>query len=222
LLRNQQLQQDYQQIQKDIEQRINTLDDVRQELASLKSNLITVTTERDSLKMENEELFQNNQSLAIERNDLKEEVAHLESRMIARNQHSEVSTTDSLTDDQYNYGLDFSMLRKADHVRTADLEAQLYSKKEEIVKLRHMLGKTEQEVFQLQSANNKLQLQQQVTKDSIHTQLNASIHDFQSYKDHISNKLGSADAEIRRLKKELQVSHELYSDICRGKESLAR
>ena len=55
LLRNQQLQQDYQQIQKDIEQRINTLDDVRQELASLKSNLITVTTERDSLKMENEE-----------------------------------------------------------------------------------------------------------------------------------------------------------------------
>jgi regulator of replication initiation timing len=98
----------------------NTLDDVRQELASLKSNLITVTTERDSLKMENEELFQNNQSLAIERNDLKEEVAHLESRMIARNQHSEVSTTDSLTDDQYNYGLDFSMLRKADHVRTAD------------------------------------------------------------------------------------------------------
>ena len=132
LLRNQQLQQDYQQIQqdyqqiqKDIEQRINTLDDVRQELASLKSNLITVTTERDSLKMENEELIQNDQSLAIERNDLKEEVAHLESRMIAPNQHSEVSTTDSLTDDQYNYGLDFSMLRKADHVRTADLEAQL-------------------------------------------------------------------------------------------------
>jgi regulator of replication initiation timing len=123
LLRNQ-------QIQKDIEQRINTLDDVRQELASLKSNLITVTTERDSLKMENEELIQNNQSLAIERNDLKEEVAHLESRMIARNQHSEVSTTDSLTDDQYNYGLDFStqkLIRKADHVRTADLEAQLYS-----------------------------------------------------------------------------------------------
>jgi hypothetical protein len=172
--------------------------------------------------MENEELIQNNQSLAIERNDLKEEVAHLESRMIARNQHSEVSTTDSLTDDQYNYGLDFSTLRKADHVRTADLEAQLYSKKEEIVKLRHMLGKTEQEVFQLQSANNKLQLQLQVTKDSIHTQLNASIHDFQSYKDHISIKLGSADAEIRRLKKELQVSHELYTDICRGKESLAR
>jgi len=63
LLRNQQLQQDYQQIQKDIEQRINTLDDVRQELASLKLNLITVTTERDSLKMENEELIQNNQSL---------------------------------------------------------------------------------------------------------------------------------------------------------------
>jgi prefoldin subunit 5 len=50
-----------------------------------------------------------------------------------------------------------------------------------------MLGKTEQEVFQLQSANNKLQLQLQVTKDSMHTQLNASIHDFQSYKDHISN-----------------------------------
>jgi septal ring factor EnvC (AmiA/AmiB activator) len=85
-----------------------------------------------------------------------------------------------------------------------------------------MLGKTEQEVFQLQFANNKLQLQLQVTKDSIHTQLNASIHDFQSYKDHISIKLGSADAEIRRLKKELQVSHELYTDICRGKESLAR
>ena len=64
-----------------------------------------------------------------------------------------------------------------------------------------MLGKTEQEVFQLQSANNKLQLQLQVTKDSIHTQLNASIHDFKSYKDHISIKLGSADAEIRRLKR---------------------
>jgi hypothetical protein len=48
--------------------------------------------------------------------------------MIARNPHSEVSTTDSLTVDQYNYGLDFSTLRKADHVRTADLEAQLYSK----------------------------------------------------------------------------------------------
>jgi uncharacterized coiled-coil protein SlyX len=48
------------------------------------------------------------------------------------------------------------MLRKADHVRIADLEAQLYSKKEEIDKLRQMLGKTEQEVFQLQSANNKL------------------------------------------------------------------
>ncbi len=220
MLRNKQLQQDYQQIQKDIEQRINTLDGVRQELASLKSNLITNTTERDSLKMENEELIQNNQSLAIERNDLKEEVAHLESRMIARNQHSEESTTDSLTDDQYNYGLDFSTLRKADHVRTADKEAQLYSKKEEIVKLRHMLRKTEQTVIQLQSANNKLQLQLQVTKDSIHTQLNASIHDFQSYKDHISIKIGSA--EIRRLKKELQVSHELYTDIFRGKESLAR
>jgi hypothetical protein len=49
--------------------------------------------------MENEELIQNNQTLAIERNDLKEEVAHLESRMIARNKHSEVSTTDSLIDD---------------------------------------------------------------------------------------------------------------------------
>ena len=103
---------------------------------------------------------------------MKQEVAHLESRFIARNQPSEVSTTDSLTDDQYNNGLDFSTF--------------------------------------------------QVTKDSIHTQLNASIHDFQSYKDHISIKLGSADAEIRRLKKELQVSHELYTDICIGKESLAR
>jgi hypothetical protein len=67
-----------------------------------------------------------------------------------------------------------------------------------------MLGKKEQEVFQLQSANKKLQLQLQFTKDSIHTQLNASIHDFQSYIDHISIKLGFADAEIRRLKKKLQ------------------
>jgi hypothetical protein len=50
-----------------------------------------------------------------------------------------------------------------------------------------MLGRTEQEVFQLQSANNKLQLQLQVTKDSIHTQLNTSIHDFQSYKDQNNN-----------------------------------
>ncbi len=62
----------------------------------------------------------------------------------------------------------------------------------------------------------------QVTKDSIHSQLNATINDFQSYKDHISIKIGSADAEIRLLKKELQVGHELYTDMCRGKESLAR
>ena len=211
-----------QQLQQDNQQRIDALDDVRQELASLKSDLVTITTERDYLKMKNEELIQNNQSLEIERNDLKEEVAHQESRMLERNQQSEVSTTDSLSDDQKNYGLDFSTLRKADHVRTADLEAQLNSKKEEIVKLRHMLGTTEQEDFQLQSANNKLQLNLQATKDSILTQLNAYSHDFQSYKDHISIKLGSADAEIRRLKKKFQVSHELYTDICRGKESLAR
>jgi hypothetical protein len=37
------------------------------------------------LKTENEELIQKNQSLAIERNDFKEEVAHLQSRMMARN-----------------------------------------------------------------------------------------------------------------------------------------
>jgi chromosome segregation ATPase len=140
--------------------------------------------------------------------------------MIARNQHSEVSTTDSFQ--MTSTIMDFPTLRKVNHVRRADLAAQLNSKKEEIVKLRHMLGTTEQEVFQLQSAKKKLKLQLQATKDSIHTQLNATIHDFQSYKDHISIKLGSADAEIRRLKKELQVSHELCTDIRRGKESLAR
>jgi hypothetical protein len=63
LLRNQQIQQDNQQ-------HFNTLDDVRQELASLKSDLAKVTAERDSLKMENEELI-NNQSLALEHKDLK-------------------------------------------------------------------------------------------------------------------------------------------------------
>jgi hypothetical protein len=66
----------------------------------------------------------------------------LESCMIACNQHSEVSTTGSLTD--YQIIMD-KIFRKADHVRTADLEAQLNSKKEEIVKLPHMLGTTEQE-----------------------------------------------------------------------------
>ncbi len=67
-----------------------------------------------------------------------------------------------------------------------------------------------------------MQLQLQTTKESIQTQLNATIHDFQSFKDNLAVKLGSADAENRRLKKELQVSNELYTDICRGKESLAR
>jgi hypothetical protein len=83
LLRNQQLQKDYQKIQQDNQQHFNTLDDVRQVVASLKSDLAKVTAERDSLKMENEELI-NNQSLALERKDLKEEVVHLESRLSSR------------------------------------------------------------------------------------------------------------------------------------------
>jgi hypothetical protein len=171
---NQQIQQNYQQIQNDSQQRINTLDDVRQELTLLKSDLDTVTTERDSLNMENEELLQNNQSLAIERNDLKDEVAHLESRLTSHNQKSETSTTEPLTDDHFTYG--FPSLRPADYVRTADLETQVRIKGEEILTLhseltnvRRLLGNTEQEVFQLQSANTKLQLQLQTTKESIQT-----------------------------------------------------
>ena len=99
----------------------------------MKSDFDTVTTERDSLKMENEELIQNNQSLAIERNDLKDEVAHLESRLTSYNQKSETSTTESLTDDHFTYG--FPTLRPADYVRTADFEAQVRIKGEEILTL---------------------------------------------------------------------------------------
>jgi hypothetical protein len=52
--------------------------------------------------MENEELIQNNQSLAIERNDLKDEVA-LESRLTSHNQKSKTSATKSLTDDHNHF-----------------------------------------------------------------------------------------------------------------------
>jgi regulator of replication initiation timing len=97
-------------------------------------------------------LIQNNQSLTIERNELKDEVARLESRRTSHNHRSETSATESLTADHFTYG--FPTFRPADYVRTADLEAQVRIKCGEILtlhselnNLRRLLGSTEQEVF---------------------------------------------------------------------------
>ncbi len=117
-------------------------------------------------------------------------------------------------------------LNLADYVLTADLEAQVRIKCGEILTFHSELTNKRRLLwtrsFSVSICQHQIATSTSNNKNAIQTQLNATIHDFQSYKDNLAVKFGSADAEIRRLKKELQVCHELYTDISRGKESLAR